>query len=145
MYVTCVCVCVLVSQSYLTLCNTMDCSPPSSFVHGILQARILEWVAILFSNMSHVHICNALYVCICMKWKLFSWIQLFVTSWTVACQSPLSMDSPGQNTGVGSRSLLQGIFPTQGSNPGFPHCRRILYHLSHRNLNTQYLRRQTNF
>ena len=40
-------------------------------------------------------------------------------------------DSPGQNPGVGSRSLLQGIFPTQGSNPGLPHCRRILYHLSH--------------
>ena len=34
-------------------------------------------------------------------------------------------DSPGQNTGVGSLSLLQGIFPTQGSNPGLPHCRRI--------------------
>ena len=34
-------------------------------------------------------------------------------------------------TGVGSRSLLQGIFPTQGSNPGLLHCRWILYHLSH--------------
>ena len=40
--------------------------------------------------------------------------------------------SPGQNTGVGSCSLLQGIFPTQGSNPGLLHCRQILYHLSHR-------------
>jgi len=38
----------------------------------------------------------------------------------------------GQNTGVGSLSLLQGIFPTQGSNPGLPHGRRILYHLSHK-------------
>ena len=38
---------------------------------------------------------------------------------------------PGQNTGVGSLSLLQGIFPTQGSNPGLPHCGRILYLLSH--------------
>ena len=36
-------------------------------------------------------------------------------------------NSPGQNTGVGSLSLLQGIFPTQGSNPGLPHCRQILY------------------
>ena len=35
-------------------------------------------------------------------------------------------NSPGQNTGVGSLSLLQGIFPTQGSNPGLQHCRRIL-------------------
>ena len=41
-------------------------------------------------------------------------------------------NSPGQNTGVGSLSLLQGIFPTQGLNPGLPHCRRILYQLSHK-------------
>ena len=41
-------------------------------------------------------------------------------------------NSPGQNTGVGSLSLLQGIFPTQRSNPGLPHCRRILYQLSHK-------------
>ena len=40
-------------------------------------------------------------------------------------------DSPGKNTGVGCYSLLQGIFLTQGSNPGLPHCRQILYHLSH--------------
>ena len=40
-------------------------------------------------------------------------------------------NSPGQNTGVGSHSLLQGIVPTQGSNPGFLHCRWILYQLSH--------------
>ena len=40
-------------------------------------------------------------------------------------------NSPGQNTEVGSCSLLQGIFPTQGSNSGLPHCRRILYLLSH--------------
>ena len=55
-----------ITQSCPTLCDT---------VHGILQARILEWVAFLF--------------------------------------------------------LLQGILPTQGSNPGLPHCRRILYQLSH--------------
>ena len=41
-------------------------------------------------------------------------------------------NSPGQNTGVGSLSLLQGIFPTQRSNPGLPHCRWILYQLSHK-------------
>ena len=39
--------------------------------------------------------------------------------------------SPGQNTGVGSFPLLQVIFPIQGSNPGLPHCRLILYQLSH--------------
>ena len=41
-------------------------------------------------------------------------------------------NSPGQNTGVGSVCLLQGIFPDQGSNPGLPHCRWILYQLSHK-------------
>ena len=40
-------------------------------------------------------------------------------------------DFPGKNTGVGCRFLLQGIFPTQGSNPGLLHCRQMLYHLSH--------------
>ena len=41
-------------------------------------------------------------------------------------------NSPVQNTGVGSRSLLQGIFPIQGLNPGLPHCRWILYQLKHK-------------
>ena len=41
-------------------------------------------------------------------------------------------NSPGQNTGVGSLSLLQGIIPTQGSNPGLPHCEQLLYQLSHK-------------
>ena len=41
-------------------------------------------------------------------------------------------NSPGQNTGVSSLSFLQGIFPTQGLNPGLPHCRQILYQLSHK-------------
>ena len=40
-------------------------------------------------------------------------------------------DSPGKNIGVGCLALLQGIFPTQGLNPGLLHCRWILYHLSH--------------
>ena len=51
------------------------------------------------------------------------------------CSPPHSSvhgDSPGKNTGVGYHTLLQGIFPTQGSNPGLPHCRWILYQLSHK-------------
>ena len=52
------------------------------------------------------------------------------------CLQPHGLDSPrnssDQNTGEGSLSLLQGIFPTQGSNPGLPHCRRILYQLCHK-------------
>ena len=50
------------------------------------------------------------------------------------CSQPGSSvhgDSPGKNTRVGCHALLQGIFPTQGSNPGLPHCRQILYHLSY--------------
>ena len=58
------------------------------------------------------------------KWKSFSHVQLFATPWTI--------QSPGQNTRVGSLSLLQGIFPTQGSNPGLLHCRQILYQPSHK-------------
>ena len=45
-------VCAKLLQSYLTLCNPMDSSPPGSFVHGILQARVLEWVAMPFSRES---------------------------------------------------------------------------------------------
>ena len=60
-------------------------------------------------------------------WQLNIFITLCATPWTL--YSP--WNSPGQNTGVGCHALLQGIFPTQGSNPGLPHCRRILYHLSH--------------
>ena len=49
--------------------------------------------------------------------------------WPHGLSSP--WNSPGLNTGVGSLSLLQGIFPTQGLNPCLPHCRQILYHLSY--------------
>ena len=50
----------------------------------------------------------------------------------VAHQAPVYGDSPGKNTGVGCHALLQGIFPTQGLNPGLlPHCRRIPHPLSH--------------
>ena len=45
--------------------------------------------------------------------------------------SSVHEDSPGKNTGVGCHALLQGIFPTLGSNPGLPYCRQILYCLSH--------------
>ena len=52
------------------------------------------------------------------------------------CSQPGSSvhgDFPGKNTGMGCHALLQGIFPTQGSNPGLPQCRQILYSLSHLN------------
>ena len=65
-------------QSCPTLCDPTDGSPPGSSVPGILQARILEWVAISFSNA--------------WKWKvkvkLLSHVLLFTTPWTVAYQAP---------------------------------------------------------
>ena len=65
-------------QSCLTLCDPIDGSPPDSPIPGILQARILEWVAISFSNA--------------WKWKVkvkpFSHVWLFVTPWTAAHQAP---------------------------------------------------------
>ena len=61
------------------------------------------------------------------KWKSLSRVQLFGPQ---GLYSP--WNSPGQNTGVGSLSLLQGIFPIQGLNPGLLHCRRIFYQLSHK-------------
>ena len=48
----CVCACAQLLQSCLTLCKPMDCSPPGSSVHGILQVKILEWIAISFSRRS---------------------------------------------------------------------------------------------
>ena len=82
-------------------------------VHGILQARILEWVTFPFSGRSPQprgqtqvsHISGR-----------------FFTSWTTR---------EAQEYGVGSLSFLQGIFPTQELNQGLLHCRRILYQLNY--------------
>ena len=104
----------------------MDCSPPGSSVHGIFQARIVEWVAISFSrgsSPSRDWTCVSCVLCVgrqilyhCATWEaLFEWSG----SRSVMSDSlrPLGLyspwSSPGQNTGVGSLSLLQGIFPTQ--------------------------------
>ena len=65
-------------------------------------------------------------------WVL-SRVQLFATPWTVAHQAPLSMGFSQARIleWMDSHSLLQRIFPTQGSKPGLPHCRQILYQLRH--------------
>jgi len=54
----------------------------------------------------------------------------FAIPWTVACQAPLSMEFFRQEYWRVCHFLLQGIFLTQGLNPGLLHCRQILYHLS---------------
>ena len=72
-----------------------------------------------------------------MKVKSISRVRLFATPWTVACTRLLHpWDYVAKSTGVGCHFLLQGIFPTQGSNPGLPHCRQTLYHPSHSSTDT---------
>ena len=91
---------------YSCLENLMDRGAWWATVHGVIKSWTrLKWLSEIHSVMS-----NSL--------------------WPPGLYSP--RNSPGQNTGVGSLSLLQEIFPTQGSNPDLPHCRQILYHLSHR-------------
>ena len=68
-------------QSWLTLCDPIDDSPPGSPVPGILQARTLEWVAISFSSAWKLRV----------KVKSPSHVLLLATSWTAAYQAPLSM------------------------------------------------------
>ena len=58
--------------------------------------------------------------------------RLFATPWTAVHQVPLSMRFSRQGYWNGLPFLLQGIFPTQGSNPGLLHCRQILYRLSYK-------------
>ena len=74
--------------------------------------------------------CVCVCVCVCVFW-LLSRVRLSVTPWTVVHQAPLSMEFSRQEYWSGLPFLLQGTFLTQGSNPGLPHCRQILYHLSH--------------
>ena len=99
---------VKVTQSYLTVCNLMDYT-----VHGILQVRTLEWIAIPFSGdlpNSGIE-------------PRFPALQV----------DSLPAESPGKpkNTGLGSLSLLQQIFQTQELNQGLLHCRWIFYQLSY--------------
>ena len=98
---------VKVTQSCPTLCDPIDYT-----LHGILQARILEWVAFPFSRRSS---------------------QPRIEPRSPALQvvfSPAEPQGKLKNTGVGSLSLLQGIFLTQDSNRSLLHCRQILYQLS---------------
>ena len=96
-------------KSCSTLCDSVDCNLPGSSIDGILQARILEQVTIPFSRGSSQPRPPALQA------------------------DSLTFVSPAKpkNTGLGSVSLLQGIFLTQESNQGLLHCRQILYQLSY--------------
>ena len=75
-------------------------------------------------------VCVCVCMCVCMGAvcaKLLHSLQLYVTLWTVALQLFCPWDFPGKNTKVG-HALLQGNFPTEGSNRSLLHCRWILYH-----------------
>ena len=69
---SCIYICCLVAQSCPTLCNSVDCSPPGSSVHGLLQARTLEWVAISFSRRSSCLRDWTRVSCI-DRWVLYHW------------------------------------------------------------------------
>ena len=118
-------------ESVSLLCNSLQfatfCSLPCSSVHGISQAKILEWVVIPFSRGSPQPRDLTSLSCTAGDFLLLSHqaspmkvkaAQSCLTLGPHGLYSPWNF--PGQNTGVGSLSLLQGIFPTQGSNPGFP-------------------------
>ena len=67
------------------------------------------------------------------KWKFssLSRVRFFATPWTMSHHVLCPWNFPGKNTRVGSHSLFQGIFLTQGSNPDLLHCKQTHYHLSH--------------
>ena len=73
-----------------------------------------------------------------MSEKSLSHVRLFATLWTIAFQAPLSMEFSRQEYWSGCHILLQGIFLTQGWNPGLPHCRQILYCLNHQAIPNEY-------
>ena len=119
--------CVKSLQSCLTLCDTMNCSPPGSPVHGILQARMLEWVAMPSSRgSSQSRDPNYVsYVCL-LHWhavslpltpalgSLYVCMHVYIQYIYVFC------------------AVLSHSDSTQGLNSGLPHCRQILYCLSTR-------------
>ena len=92
------------------------------------QYKNINEISCIFSKFMKS---NCILYLVKWKWNLLSHVQLFATLWTVAYQAPPFMDSPGKSIGEGSLSLLQMIFPTQGLNSGLPHCKCILYQLSH--------------
>ena len=125
---------VKVFQSCLTLGDPMDYT-----VQGILPARIPEWVAFPFSmEIFPTQGENPGFLC-CRQTQLSEPQGKLVSESCLVVSDSLRpyglyspWNSPSQDTGVDSHSLLSGIFPTQGLNPGLPYCRQILYQLSHK-------------
>ena len=79
-----------VAQSYPTLSNPMDCSPPGSSIHGIFQARVLEWCAIAFSTVSNRHILTLFII----KYKDTLYPQSRNMNWVGNDEGPPSLTKP---------------------------------------------------
>ena len=105
------------------------------FYPSVLLTWLLDWEAqkVTFQQQEYVSENE--------KWECFSLshIWVFLTRGLQPTRLLCPWSSPGVNTGVGRHSLLQGIFLTQGLNPGLPHfCRQILYQLSHQGIFSVY-------
>ena len=112
------CVCVFIAQSCLTLCDPMNCSPAGFSVHRILQARILESIAIPFSRGTSQSRDRTLVSCIAGRFFTVCATAAAAAKSLQSCPTLRShrwqstrllcpWDSPGKNTGVGCHFLLQ--------------------------------------
>ena len=127
-------------QSYPTLCDSMDCSPPGSYVDGILQARILGWVAIPSSRGSSQARDGSHVSCVsCIGRQILYDQHHLKVKVRVAQLCPTLCDPTNYTVHeiLQARILEWVAFPfsresshPRGSNPGLPHCRWILYQLS---------------
>ena len=118
-----------VVQSCLTLCNPMNCSSPDFPVHHQLLEH--HYCLLIHPKTATNITCIRWILCVCQS---LSRVWIFVTPLTLACQLFCVWNSPSTNTGVDCHFLLQGIFLTQGLNPGLLHCGQIPYYLSYREI-----------
>ena len=112
-------------------CNGWSFYAKNKFVYFLCK---LKSTSLCKRNMHHWVLKNSItkYCSLKEKWKKVK-VKVAQSCPTLQPHGLYSLwNSLGQNTGVGSLTLLQGIFSTQGSNPGLLHCRRILYQLSHK-------------
>ena len=131
----CVSVCcttVWISHKYTYIPSLLSFPPTSSPSHSLGHHRALSWCPCVTQQLPTSCL---FYTWYCLygnsEVKLLSHVQLFATPWAVATSLLCLWDFPGNSPGVDCYFLLQGIFPTQGLNPGLPHCRQTLYCLSH--------------
>ena len=120
-------------------CDPMDCSPLGS-VHGIFQARILKWSEVKWKLLSCVQLCDPVDYTVhgilqarileCVAFS-FSRGSSQPRDWTHVSHIVGRFFTSWATKELGHSLLLQGIFLTQGWNPGLLHCRQILYHLNH--------------